>query len=168
MSEDELATELANVNSATIGAWERGDALPTLTQAEKLSEKLRIPFAILFMTEPPKIELPIPDLRTVSSKREKPSLEFFDVICDALLRQRWYREFQEQREAETLPFVGSFRVNSNVNAVARDMAKHLGIDDQLRHECTSWQNFFVTFVQRAEQLGVSPIRQIYRCPSLIA
>jgi Zn-dependent peptidase ImmA (M78 family)/DNA-binding XRE family transcriptional regulator len=158
LSEDELATHLKNVKPSSIGAWERGESLPTFSQAEKLSEKLRVPFAVLFMDEPPEIKLPIPDLRTVSNVRQKPSLEFFDVVCDALLRQRWYREFQEQREAEQLPFVGSFRAGDQVGAVAEDMADRLEINEGLRHECSTWQSFFVSFVQRAERLGVLVMR----------
>jgi transcriptional regulator with XRE-family HTH domain len=103
LTEEELATHLKNVKPSNIGACERGESLPTFSQAEKLSEKLRVPFVVLFMEEPPEISLPIPDLRTLSNVRQKPSLEFFDVVCDALLRQRWYREFQEQREADKLP-----------------------------------------------------------------
>lgn len=157
-SEEELASQLANVKPSNVVAWERGDSSPTFSQAEKLSEKLRVPFAILFMDKPPEIKLPIPDLRTVSSVKQKPSLEFFDVVCDALLRQRWYREFQEQREADKLPFVGSFRAGDNVAAVAADMADKLEINEELRRECSTWQNFFVSFVQRAEHLGVLIMR----------
>jgi Zn-dependent peptidase ImmA (M78 family) len=45
-----------------------------------------------------------------------------------------------------------------VNAVADDMAERLGIDDQLRKECLTWQNFFVAFVQHAERLGILVMR----------
>jgi Zn-dependent peptidase ImmA (M78 family) len=38
------------------------------------------------------------------------------------------------------------------------MAEKLGVDDELRHECATWQSFFVAFVQRAEQLGVLVMR----------
>jgi Zn-dependent peptidase ImmA (M78 family)/DNA-binding XRE family transcriptional regulator len=159
LTTEELATHLKNVKTAQINAWESGDSLPSPTQAEKLSEKLRVPLAILFMENPPEIPLPIPDLRTVSqTARQKPSLEFFDLICDALVRQRWYREFQESNEASPLPFVGSFQRNLDVNAVAADMAERLGIDDHLRRECPTWQNFFVAFVQRAERLGILVMR----------
>ena len=159
LTTEELATHLKNVKTPQINAWERGDSLPTLTQAEKLSEKLRVPLAVLFMENPPDISLPIPDLRTVSEKLlQKPSLEFFDLICDALVRQRWYREFQESNEATPLPFVGGFQNNLDVNAVADDMAERLGISDQLRSECRTWQSFFVSFVQHAERLGILVMR----------
>jgi Zn-dependent peptidase ImmA (M78 family)/transcriptional regulator with XRE-family HTH domain len=159
LSHEELATQLSNVNASQVQAWEQGTSLPTFSQAEKLAEKLRLPFAVLFLDEPPKITLPIPDLRTVAqATKEKPSLEFFDVVSDALLRQRWYREYQEEHEATPLAFVGSFGSGADVNDVAEDMARYLGINEDLRNECTTWQQFFVAFVQRAESLGVLVMR----------
>jgi Zn-dependent peptidase ImmA (M78 family)/DNA-binding XRE family transcriptional regulator len=159
LSQEELAIQLNNVDASQVHAWEQGTSLPTFSQAEKLAERLRLPFAVLFLDEPPKIALPIPDLRTVAQgTKEKPSLEFFDVVSDALLRQRWYRECQEEHEATPLSFVGSFGPSASVIDVAEDMARHLRIDEDLRNECTTWQQFFVAFVQRAESLGVLVMR----------
>jgi Zn-dependent peptidase ImmA (M78 family)/DNA-binding XRE family transcriptional regulator len=159
LSHEELAVQLSNVDASQVHAWEQGTSLPTFSQAEKLAERLRLPFAVLFLDEPPKIALPIPDLRTVAQAvKEKPSLEFFDVVTDALLRQRWYREYQEDHGATPLSFVASFGPNASVFDVAEDMARHLRIDEDLRIECTTWQQFFVAFVQRAESLGVLVMR----------
>lgn len=158
LSQGELAV-LNNVDETQVNAWERGDSFPTFSQAEKLADKLRLPFAVLFLDKPPEIELPIPDLRTVAqATTRKPSLEFFDVVSDALLRQRWYREYQQEQEAPPLDFVGRFHFGDDTNAIARDMAERLAINDELRHECTTWQQFFVAFVQRAEHLGVLVMR----------
>src|SRR6266850_4952346 len=159
LSQEELAFHLKTVDASQVNAWEQGESFPTISQAEKLAEKLRLPFAILFMNKPPEIKFPIPDLRTVAhASRRKPSLEFFDVVSDALLRQRWYREYQEQRKAPAIPFVGSFRFGDDANTVADDMGRQLGINDRLRNECVTWQQFFVSFVQRAEQSGVLVMR----------
>lgn len=159
LSSEELAVHLQKVSASQVNAWERGESCPTFSQAEQLAEKLRLPFAILFMDEPPEIKLPIPDLRTVAqTSRQKPTLEFFDVVSDALIRQRWYREYQEQREAPPIPFVGSFRSSDSTALVAKDMAERLGINDELRNECSTWQEFFVSCVKRAEHLGVLVMR----------
>ncbi len=159
LSQEELAFQLKSVTASQVRAWEKGESFPTFSQAEKLAEKLRLPFAILFMNKPPQVKLPIPDLRTVAkASREKPSLEFFDVVTDVLLRQRWYREYQEQREAKAMPFVGSFRFGDDPNIVAEDMRLQLGINDELRIESRTWQQFFTGFVKRTEQLGVLVMR----------
>jgi Zn-dependent peptidase ImmA (M78 family)/DNA-binding XRE family transcriptional regulator len=158
LSQEELAVQLG-VKPSQIDAWEQGLSFPTFTQAEKLSEQLRLPFAILFMEKPPEINLPIPDLRTVTSKgKQKPSLEFFDVVSDAVLRQRWYREYRELYDPQPLPFVGSFRFGDDTDEIAADMAAHLEINEELREQSATWQQFFVSVVQRAEDLGVLVMR----------
>jgi Zn-dependent peptidase ImmA (M78 family)/transcriptional regulator with XRE-family HTH domain len=142
-----------------IAAWESGGARPTLAQAEKLAEKLRVPFAILFMSEPPEIEIPLPDLRTVAgTPRARPTPEFLDVISDCLLRQSWYRENQERTGAEPLEFVGRFSPNDSVEVVARDMSSTLNVSDQLRSGCGSWLSFLTQLVDRSEAAGVLTMR----------
>ena len=159
LSQDELAAQLHNVKPNQIDAWERGQSYPTFVQAEKLAEQVRLPFAILFMQNPPEIKLPIPDLRTVTSKtKQKPSLEFFDVVSDALLRQRWYREYQEESGTSLLSFVGSFKFGDDVYKIADDMAQRLELNEELREQCATWQQFFVELVKRAEGLGVLVMR----------
>ena len=39
-----------------IGAWESGEAYPTYSQLEKLSDKFKVPVAVFFFPEPPDIE----------------------------------------------------------------------------------------------------------------
>src|ERR1700712_4923108 len=52
-----------------IRAWADGKSLPTENQAETLANKLRIPYLVLFLSEPPAQEpVPISDLRTRSGK----------------------------------------------------------------------------------------------------
>jgi Zn-dependent peptidase ImmA (M78 family) len=153
---DEIATK--QVTAKQIEAWQKRQALPTHKQAQALAEKLRIPFLVLFLSTPPSLELEIPDLRTVSGRPEvAPSLEFMQVINDALVRQDWYRELQRNRAARTLPFVGSFASYLDVNAVARDITNKLAID-QMRAEARSWQDFLDKFISRAESLGVLVFR----------
>lgn len=158
LSQEELAVQLG-VKPSQVDAWEQGLAFPTFTQAERLSEQLRLPFAILFMEKPPEINLTIPDLRTVTNKsKKKSSLEFFDVVSDAALRQRWYREYRERYDPEPLPFVGSYRFGDDVDKIAADMAARLEINEELREQSSTWQHFFVSLVQRAEDLGVLVMR----------
>src|SRR5262245_19024951 len=65
--------------------WESGNAYPTFSQAELIADKLRVPFAILFMEDPPDFAPPIRDLRTVSGvPAAPPSLEFLDLLNDCV------------------------------------------------------------------------------------
>jgi Zn-dependent peptidase ImmA (M78 family) len=160
LSPEELSVRLrSGISPSHITAWETGHSLPTFSQAEKLANKLHLPFAILFMSVPPKIGVAIPDLRTVHDVEQyQLSLASVEMVNDALLRQEWYKEYLEAQESRPVPFVGKFNVHSDILAVAEDMRQELNLDDKLRHECATWQQFLTAFVQRAESAGVLVMR----------
>src|SRR5437899_10279958 len=123
---EEIATKQVTANQ--IKAWQNRQGLPTHAQAEALASKLRVPFLLLFLSEVPDLDLEIPDLRTVSGKPEvQPSLEYIQVINACLVRQDWYRDFQRDNAAQPLPFVGSFRSDRKVKAVAEDIRTRLSV-----------------------------------------
>jgi Zn-dependent peptidase ImmA (M78 family) len=156
---DELAGRLKTVKPSQIRAWENGQSSPTFAQAEALAEKLRIPLAVLFMDTPPKLDIQVPDLRTMGAARSRAlSLDFIDVLNDALVKQEWYREYLEESDAPRLTFIGRFSLKSDANAVASDMAEGLEINDEIRKRCTTWQSLLSYFVQQAERLGVLVMR----------
>jgi Zn-dependent peptidase ImmA (M78 family)/DNA-binding XRE family transcriptional regulator len=154
MSVEQLARAL-KVDSRTLAAWETGQQLPPFGGAEKLADKLRIPFGYLFLSKPPSDDFPLPDLRTVGNVAvAKPSLNFVEVLNDALLKQQWYSEYLEESGARKIAFVGSFRITDAVQEVAANMSKVLGIDHRARANSRSWQDFLTYIVRRAEDLGV--------------
>jgi transcriptional regulator with XRE-family HTH domain len=86
-------------------SWEAGNARPTFDQARQLADILHVPFGYLFLSQPPKETLPLPDLRTVAGKQlGTPSPAMLEVLNDALFRQQWYREYREEEGADPLPF----------------------------------------------------------------
>ena len=138
LSHEELSTRLRSVSPSQVKAWESGESRPTFSQAEKLAHKLRLPFAILFMSTPPKITVPIPDLRTIGDIRQHQlSLASLEMVNEALIRQEWYREYLEAHEAEPLSFVGGFDLRSDISFIADDIRGTLKLDDHLRRECAS-------------------------------
>lgn len=154
MSVEQLAGVL-KVDSRTVAAWESGQQSPPFAGAEKLADKLRIPFGYLFLSKPPSDDFPLPDLRTVGNVAvSKPSLNFLEVVNDALLKQQWYSEYLEESGAKRVTFVGGFRIAHGVEEVAASMSKVLGIDRRTREEATSWQSFLTHIIRRAEDLGV--------------
>lgn len=156
---EELANRLKDTKPSQVMAWARGESSPRFSQAEKLADKLRIPLAVLFMKEPPQITLPIPDLRTVGNVQQaRPSLDFLDVLNDALIKQQWYRAYEEEQQAPSLQFVGSFAPRDDATAVATNMAGALGINNAFRHQSGGWQQFLTAFIHKAEDLGVLVMR----------
>ncbi len=147
------------VDAAKIRSWEDRKTLPTLAQAETLATKLRIPLPILLLDEPPKVELPIPDLRTLDGLLlTAPSPEFVDTVNDAVVRQSWYREYIVSSGGHPLPFVGQFASADNTAAVARSIRTTLQLDERLRLQCRSWKDFLGKFVQRTDGVGIVLMR----------
>jgi Zn-dependent peptidase ImmA (M78 family) len=156
LTRKEIATK--QLTAEQIKAWEDGLALPTHTQAEVLADKLRIPFLLLFLSEFPTERLEIPDLRTVSGIPESPpSLEFLEVINDALVRQDWYRELQRSNSSKRLPFVGSFATNLNVDEVSKDIQAAMSMET-LRRASHSWRDFLDRLIATVEQMGILVFR----------
>lgn len=158
LTTDQLSSKL-KISSASITAWETGDALPTFVQAKKLADKLFIPFGYLFLSSPPIEELPLPDLRTVSGEPvTSPSIEFLDLLNDVLRKQQWYWEFQEEEGAEAIPFIGTFTLDDDIELVSRRIREEFSVNEDLRREAINWEDFFRKFVERVEESGILVFR----------
>ena len=129
---------------------------PRQRQATKLADKLYVPLGYLWLSAPPALEVPIPDLRTVSDvMAHPPSADFVDVLHDARRKQHWYREYLQSEGAQPPPFVGRFplKVDPGVNDVADDMRAAIGIDDA-RQEAKTHPQFLSSLAENAGKVGI--------------
>ena len=158
LTHGELAKRV-NVSETLLSAWEKGDAHPTLRQAEKLAQRLHVPFGFLFLSSPPALEIALPDLRTVQgTPLSDPSPEFYDVFNDALRKQEWYKNYLEDQGTKPLPFVGRFSLTTPMNEVASDIHFTLTMSQELRHQSADWEAFLQNLMLKAEQIGVLVLR----------
>ena len=94
LANDELAKRM-NVKVEKVHDWEAGIALPTFRQTERLAEALRVPLGYLFLSQPPKMEIPISDFRTLPNKENLfISIDLQEVIYDAQRKSDWYKEWR--------------------------------------------------------------------------
>ncbi len=148
-----------NIKPDTLNAWINGDSRPTFQQALLFAKKLNIPFGYLYLSTPPPENLPLPDLRTIAgTTSEKPSPNFLDVLYDALRKQTWYHDYLKEEGGSPVPFIAKFSLDSDPNSVAEDIRATLGINEDLRQECDTWEDFLRHFVYRAENVGVLVLR----------
>lgn len=148
-----------NVSEDAVSKWETGDALPTLRQAERLAHRLYIPFGYLFLSNPPSVDIPLPDLRTVQGGNiTDPSPEFSDVLNDALRKQDWYKTHLVEEGAEQLPFIGKFSTDASTQTVSEDIESTLAISNEVRPQSSNWEEFLTGLMRKAEQIGVLVIR----------
>lgn len=66
---EQIADEISNsIKAEDIAHWEADQNLPDFRKAQKLAVALHIPFGYLFLSDPPKNDIKIPDLRTIGSQ----------------------------------------------------------------------------------------------------
>jgi len=136
-------------------AWERGDTKPTLKQVEKFASATRTPIGFLFLPQPPVETIPIPDFRTVANRRlERPSPDLLDMIYVCQQRQEWYRDFARSERLESLPFVGSVTLDSNIEATASAIRNKLGLNLAQRQSFPTWTEALRHFIGQADEAGI--------------
>ena len=157
LSVSEFAKKLAQKEDKLV-AWEEEEAKPTFKQAINFAKKAHIPFAYLFLPEPPVEQPLLADLRTVGSQQlGRYSVELNDTIKLMQGRQFWYREFLLAEGASKLDFVGSFQNNLDVNALVKAIRNKLALNTLTRKG--DWEDYYRTLVEKIEALGVLVMRQ---------
>ena len=138
-----------------LNKWETGEAEPTLRQIEAFADAVHVPVGYLFLSEPPKESLPIPDFRTMHGQTvSRPSPDLIDTIHTCQERQSWYREFARVSQHSKHEFVGSATYDMSPSNVAARMSNTLDFDTTDRNECSSWTDALRLFIQKADRAGV--------------
>ena len=135
--------------------WIDGDAKPTLRQLEAFAAATYTPLGYLLLRTPPVESVPIPDMRTIGSRRlGRPSPDLLDTIYLCQQRQDWYRDYARASGEPPLDFVGAAQPTDDPEQVAGVMRTALGFDVEGRQEARTWEEALRTFVEQAEALGV--------------
>jgi Zn-dependent peptidase ImmA (M78 family) len=138
--------------------WARGEKQPTFKQLEHFAKTTHVPLGYLFLPEPPRESLPIPDFRTVANKApERPSPNLLDTIYAMQRRQAWLREERIESEASTLEIVGSARLTDDPAAIGQEMRRSIGIDGGWAAKVASWEQAVSELRRRIEGLGVMAV-----------
>ncbi len=118
-----IAQEELTAKFRKLPEWEDGKTQPTLKQAEAFASAVHAPIGYLFLSEPPKEAVPIPDFRTFTGHAvTRPSPNLLDTIHVCQERQNWYRDFARIAGDPDLGFVGSASVSTAPETVAARMA----------------------------------------------
>lgn len=156
ISSPQLQAEL-KISSEQLAAWERGETHPPFDKAQKIAQALRIPFGYLFLSNPPDLSTPLPDMRT-HADRHPLSLDFLEVVNDALVKQDWYRNYLEEIKESKLKFVGSFTPKDAPGDVAKDIRRVLGINLTFTRSAKDWGDYIAKLARRSEEAGVLVMR----------
>jgi Zn-dependent peptidase ImmA (M78 family)/DNA-binding XRE family transcriptional regulator len=145
------------ISAEEFAAWERGDSSPPFDKAQKIAKALRIPFGYLFLSNPPDLTVPLPDMRT-QPDRHPLSLDFLEVVNDALVKQDWYRDYLHETKTPRLKFVGNFTTKDDAEDVASDIRRVLGMTSAFRRSAKDWANYLAKLSDRAEEAGILVMR----------
>ena len=138
--------------------WEDGRQKPTLKQLQEFAKVVHVPLGYLFLPDPPNLELPITDFRTVSDEmRVSASPDLLDTLYAMQRRQMWLREYLVEHDVEPLAFVGSARETDDPLAVGREMRRLIGIQEGWGAKIGTWQEAVSELRRRIEQLGVMAV-----------
>lgn len=138
--------------------WTRGEKQPTFRQLEDFARRTHVPLGYLFLPEPPRESLPIPDFRTVANGAlERPSPNLLDTIYAMQRRQAWLREERIESGASSLEIVGSARLTDDPAAIGQEMRRSVGIDEGWSAKVASWELAVSELRRRIEQLGVMAV-----------
>lgn len=141
-----------------VPAWIRRERQPTFKQLEKLAKATHTPLGYLFLPEPPKERLPVPDYRSVTgSGRGWPSPNLLDTLHTMRRRQEWLRESLVENDMEPLSFVGSARLVDEPETVGREMRRTLGLDGGWAAEVGTWKAAVSELCRMIERLGVMAV-----------
>lgn len=150
----ELA-KLMKVTLEKVEEWEDGTNFPTLRQVESLAKTLRIPLGYLFLSQPPAIDIPIPDFRTLPNNDYVfISVDLQDVIFDAQRKSDWYREWRISEGLGPFEFVGKYSINHPVNEIADYLRKKIYSSDDDSQKIHSWSDHLKKLINRSEDMGI--------------
>ncbi len=135
-------------------SWIEGTKQPTVKQLEDFSKKVHLPFGFLFLSEPPKEELPIPYFRSQESGQGTVSINVYDTIQLILQRQAWLSEYLQDSGFDSLPFIGSSKNSTNHIEVANSIRHYLGLTENWASDLNTWHEALNHLSEVVEDKGI--------------
>ncbi len=148
---EQLADKM-QVKPERVLAWER-DGRISIAQADRLAQRTHTALGLLYLTEPPKDLLPIPDFRTRDDDLQ-PSVNLLDTIYLMQRRQAWMRDELIGEGARPLNFIGSYEIDGDPLEVARAMREALQLAGDWAASVFTWSDALGYLRSRAEDAGV--------------
>ena len=121
--------------------WLAGRAHPTLKQLETFARLSHTPFGFFFLPEPPRVELPVPDFRTLrDAPLREPSADLLETLYLCQQRQDWFHEYAQILDIHPLDLdhctttpIGPLGSMYSFNSLNVSLTVPSG-----SHACTAW------------------------------
>lgn len=142
------------VDNPDVLDWIEGKKKPTIKQLENFTHKVHVPFGYMFMTEPPKEELPIPFFRTGGAPRNTVSLNVYHTIQIIKDRQNWLINYLQESDYPDLDFVGKFNDLSDYKEIANDIRNALKLPVNWGSKLSTWEQALDFLTLQIEEIGI--------------
>lgn len=128
---------------------------PSLSQLEKLSSFLHIPFGQLLLNEPPKTNQFAVEFRTINSKLpHSPSKNLSDVLNTMDRNSQWMSEYRLSQGYKPIGFIGGFKNMNTFEALVTEARSLLNLESIWFQNVRDSAAALSLLRERMESLGV--------------
>jgi len=134
--------------------WVAGTGDPTFKQLEAFARHTHAPLGYLFLAEPPREEVPVPDFRTFGSAGvPRPSPPLLDTIYQCQRRQDWYRDYALREGLDPPMWVALVAGQRAPSLAAEEITRALGTGTSRPTAGLTWTTVRRTLVEAIEGIG---------------
>lgn len=138
-----------------LAQWEAGESQPTLRQLENFAHAVHVPIGYLFLPQPVKETMPIPDCRTLADRTvTRPSPNLLDTLYLCQQRQDWYRDYARMEGLPIPNYVGSATLSNDPVLIAETIREKLRFSIEERQRWPNWAEALRQFKTKVEEIGV--------------
>ena len=149
--------EKVNIDSSKIDSWEKGEDYPSITEAKKLANLYKLPFASFFLSTPPEREpRPYTDRRTDKGTiYHETSYELWAEIGRIIGNREKMMEFiNEEDEDESFESIPIFDEEIDVEELGNTIRRYLGVQLPFKNKSAYNQKSFNFYRSVLESKGI--------------
>jgi len=154
------AAKAAAVKNDKLVAWEKGESLPSVTQAKKLAKKYRVPYVYFFLQSPPeKYKRPKnADYRTFAYNillMESQSRELSFLLRDVMERRDVMIEMYRELNYDIISFDAFVDLEkSDEQSIAKFIRDFIGLTEEKQIKFRKTDEAFKFYMEAYENMGI--------------
>lgn len=150
---EDVASRISGFKSELIDKWESGEELPSITEAKKLANLYKVPFAAFYLSNPPEKRVrPYTDRRTYNdSIYRETSYTLWSEINRITGNRQIIADLTEETEYRSLPIVDS---GLNEKQTADIIRQFFGLELPFKNKTAYKNNGFTFYRGLLEHCGI--------------
>lgn len=137
-----------------VDAWFKKDKQPTERQLEDFANKVHIPYGYLFLSQPPREEVPIPMFRGNAGDGQF-NLNVYDTILSLQRRQEWLTDYLAENDYDVCKCVSIISLQSSVSETVCILRQLLHLNEDWAFDRRDPADAVNYLTERIEELGIA-------------